>query len=103
LGPTSALAAGAPAKPIEVTSFGEKPAVTFDHSKHAIPGVECTRCHHTAGQDKYKCGECHGAQAKDKAPSIRDAMHKREIGVCYSCHFEKDSKNKLKCGDCHKK
>ncbi len=89
----------APAKPIQVTNFGGKQAVTFDHAKHAK--VDCTTCHHASAKENHKCGECHLAK-EGKAPAIKDAMHGKDKGVCYGCHFQAEAKHKLKCSDCHK-
>lgn len=101
----AAQAADAPAKPIEITNFGKKDSVKFDHAKHK--DAKCEECHHTKGNDKGepKCGKCHGKDddAKTKAPKLESAAHKKDVGVCWSCHRASDAKNKLKCADCHKK
>ena len=82
-----------------VTNYGKKPAVTFDHARHE--GVDCAQCHHTAGEGKYKCGECHKSDDEGGVPKIKDAFHKKDVGACYSCHLEKDAEHKRKCSDCH--
>ena len=92
----------APEKPVTVSNFGSKSAVTFDHALHARPGLECATCHHAAAEGKYRCGECHLLEADEKAPRIRDAVHGKEKGACYECHLQKDAEHKLKCSDCHK-
>ncbi len=89
----------APAAPVQVTNYGKKPAVTFDHARHE--GVDCAQCHHTAGEGKYKCGECHKSDDEGGVPKIKDAFHKKDVGACYSCHLEKDAEHKRKCSDCH--
>lgn len=96
----TALAADAPAKAAPVTNFGKKDPVMFDHAKHK--DVKCVACHHNEADGKYKCGECHKAEAAGKAISLKDASHGK-TGACYTCHYDKDAKNKLKCADCHKK
>lgn len=89
----------APGSPAKVTNYGTKPAVTFDHAKHQA--VECVQCHHAAKEGKFKCGDCHKAAEEGGAPKIKDAFHKKGVGVCYSCHLDKDAQHKLKCSDCH--
>lgn len=98
---TAAWAAQPPAGPAKVTNFGAKAPVVFDHAKHLEKAPDCAACHHNGDKDAYKCGTCHGAEAKDKAPSIKDAMHGKEKGVCYACHLKTDAPNKKKCADCH--
>jgi len=95
------LAADAPAKAIKVTNYGAKDAVTFDHAKHAAQKVECVTCHHNADKGQYKCGDCHKGEATDKTPPIKEAMHSKEKGVCYTCHLKPEAANKKKCADCH--
>ncbi len=97
-----AIAMDAPTDPIKVTNFGGKKVVTYPHAPHLEQGLECTQCHHTADQGKYKCGDCHGKAAQGDAPKIKDAMHKKGVGKCYDCHLKKGSVAKKKCGDCHK-
>lgn len=96
-----ALAAEPPAGPAKVTNYGAKTPVTFDHAKHAKKASDCIACHHNEAKGVYKCGTCHGAEEKDKAPAIKDAMHAKEKGVCYACHLKADAAQKKKCADCH--
>lgn len=96
----AAQADDAPAGPIEVTNFGKKGVVTFDHSKHK--DVKCEECHHNKKEEKYKCGECHKAEAEGNALSFKDAAHKKDVGKCWSCHRADDAKKKMKCNECHK-
>lgn len=96
-----------PGEAITVTNYGTKDAVTFDHSLHTGEGTECVACHHTATAEaadtaQYKCGECHKVEAENDTPKIKDALHGKDKGVCYSCHLEKEAANKLKCASCHK-
>ena len=99
LGLGAAVAADAPAGPIQVTNYGKKAAVTFDHAKHKE--AKCEQCHHN-GMDKPKCGECHKLDADGKTPKIQDAAHGKDKGACYGCHRADDAKHKFKCNDCHK-
>ena len=102
LGLGQVRAADAPAEPIKVTNYGEKPQVTYDHAKHKE--IACVDCHHNEADGKYKCGECHRAEAEGDVPKIKDAMHKKGAGKCRSCHFGKEATaKKLKCADCHAK
>jgi hypothetical protein len=101
LGAGSALAANPPDGPVKVTNFGKKNPVTFDHAKHK--DLNCVSCHHKEKEGKYKCGECHKAEEQGKTPKLADAMHKKDVGKCWSCHRAEDAKNKFKCNDCHKK
>lgn len=91
----------APKNPVLVTNNGAKGVVIFDHGKHAGKGIECAACHHKAAEGQYKCGSCHGADEKGATPSIKDAMHAKEKGVCYACHLKTEAVNKKKCADCH--
>jgi hypothetical protein len=100
---SAAHSAPAPEKPLQVSNFGGKEPVSFDHGKHKGKGFECAMCHHDTAEGKYKCGECHQKQAAKGALSLKDAMHAKDKGVCYSCHVAADAKNKMKCADCHKK
>jgi hypothetical protein len=100
VGITAAVCADAPAGPIQVGNFGEKPVVSFDHAKHA--GGACVDCHHNEADGNYKCSDCHKLEAGD-APKIKDAMHKKEVGTCWKCHNKKspDVAKEMKCKDCH--
>lgn len=95
------LAADMPAKAMKVRNFGTREAVTFDHAKHSAAKIECATCHHNAAKGEFKCGTCHGLDAKDKTPSMKEAMHGKEKGVCYPCHVKPDAAQKKKCADCH--
>ncbi len=97
-----AQAAEAPGEPLQVTNFGKKDPVTFDHARHLAQQLDCERCHHNAAEGSYKCGACHGAEDADAVPRLKDAMHKRDLGVCYACHLDADAAHKLKCAECHK-
>ncbi|GAB4256000.1 MAG: hypothetical protein Kow0092_01700 [Deferrisomatales bacterium] len=103
LGLGVAAAKDAPAGPVEVTNFGKKAPVAFEHAKHKDV-AKCEQCHHK-GLDDPKCGGCHTLKGEGDAPKIKDAFHKKGKGACYACHFQKNPKvgKKLKCGDCHKK
>ena len=102
LGLGSALATDPPAEPTRVTNYGTKAPVTFDHATHGE--VECAQCHHNQDSGEYKCGQCHALDANDEAPKIKDAMHKKETGTCYACHFgDEPTAKKLKCAECHVK
>lgn len=98
----AAIAADAPKGSMKVSNFGGKEAVSIDHAKHK--DAKCESCHHNAKDGKFKCGECHKGDAAGKAPSIKDAMHAKETGVCWKCHFKASPsvKKEMKCADCHK-
>jgi Class III cytochrome C family len=78
-----------------------KPAVVFPHKAHADRIKNCAECHHkdAAGKEQ-KCFACHKAEKKDKAASLKDALHTK----CKDCHA-KDAAKKAptKCDGCHKK
>lgn len=97
-----ALAADPPAGPVQVTNFGKKAPVTFDHAQHAGKGVTCENCHHNAGDGKFKCGECHKAEAEGSTPKLQDAIHAKDVGKCWSCHRSDEGAKKMKCNECHK-
>ncbi len=96
------LAAEPPEGPIQVTNFGKKAVVSFDHSKHAGDGFTCESCHHKAGEGKFNCGECHKAEAEGDVPKLQDAAHAKDVGKCWSCHRSDEGVKKLKCNECHK-
>ncbi len=98
----NALATNPPGEPARVTNYAGKAPVTFDHAKHGE--VACVQCHHNQDDGQYKCGQCHGEDAVDQAPKLKDAMHKKDSGACYACHFGDEPKaKKLKCAECHVK
>ncbi|MDF1555521.1 MAG: cytochrome c3 family protein [Deferrisomatales bacterium] len=98
----NALATDPPGEPVRVTNYGEKAPVTFDHAKHGE--VACVQCHHNQDDGQYKCGQCHGEAATEEAPKLKDAMHEKEDGKCYGCHFGPEPQaKKLKCAECHVK
>lgn len=99
----ASIAADMPAEPTAVTNYGKKAPVVFDHAKHAGGGLECASCHHTADTGQYKCGECHKLETENGAPPIKEAMHGKGTGVCYTCHLQKEAQNKMKCAECHVK
>lgn len=98
LGLGAAVAADAPKGPVVVKGAGSKDPVTFKHDTHK--DMKCVDCHHNdkAGKaaEKYSCFECH--KTKDE---LKDAYHKKDIGVCSKCHFGDEAKNKMKCAECH--
>jgi hypothetical protein len=107
IGLSAAVAAESPKEALKIEVEGhKKPGVTFDHQAHlkANEGLKCETCHHKIdGKEKEeKCTNCHGEKAEGKTPSIKDAMHAKDKGACYGCHFGSDAKKKLKCSDCHK-
>lgn len=95
---------GAPQGAIKVCGYGKKPAVTFDHEKHA--DVACEGCHHTrpSGADGYQCCSCHGFgdSEETKAPRLQDAVHGKGKGKCFGCHLSQRATKRLRCADCHK-
>ena len=98
----SALATDPPGEPARVTNFGGKAPVIFDHALHG--DVDCAQCHHNLDESQYKCGQCHGATATDEVSKLKDAMHKKDTGTCYACHFGAEPQaKKLKCAECHVK
>ena len=78
-----------------------KSPVIFPHKAHADRIKNCAECHHkdAAGKEQT-CFACHKAEKKDKAASLKDAMHTK----CKDCH-SKDAAKKAptKCDGCHKK
>ena len=102
---TSVMAADPPAAPegeIEISNFGKKGVVKFNHATHTE--TDCKSCHHKAEEGKAiaKCGDCHKLEDGD-AMKIKDAFHKKEVGQCWSCHFKKSPTvvKAMKCKDCH--
>ena len=76
-----------------------KPAVTFNHKKHADTLKDCKICHHKyeGKGEPNPCFKCH-ACTKGETPSAKQAFHKR----CIKCH-RKEGKGPKKCAECHKK
>lgn len=84
--------------------------VSFNHKKHGAD-LGCVTCHHTekdlkAGATAAKsCFGCHGAAAKDKQLTAKDAIHKDKVGKCINCHKNdekaKAAKAPTKCKECH--
>jgi hypothetical protein len=97
-------AADAPAKAVTVkVEGGKRAAVSFDHQQHKAV-TKCEDCHHKEANPKndMKCTNCHKLAAEGKASKAQDAMHAKDKGACYSCHFGEKAEKKLKCNDCHK-
>ena len=95
------VAADAPEKATINEVQKSKPAVVFPHKAHADRIKNCAECHHkdAAGKEQ-KCFACHKAEKKDKAASLKDAMHTK----CKDCHAKDASKKApTKCDGCHKK
>jgi hypothetical protein len=95
------VAADAPEKITIKEVQKSKPAVTFNHKAHGERIKNCAECHHKdeAGKEQ-KCFACHKAEKKDKAASLKDAMHTK----CKDCHAKDASKKApTKCDGCHKK
>ena len=85
----------------EVKTFETKMgAVTFKHKDHQGRAKDCQVCHHKNEKGKEEaCSKCHDAKVeKDKASTLKDAMHK----TCKGCH-EKESKGPKECKGCHVK
>ena len=99
----AALAVNMPAEPAQVTNYGKKAPVLFDHAKHVGPELDCAACHHNSGEEHYQCGSCHKLEAQGDAPAIKEAMHGKDKGVCYACHLQKGAEHKKKCAECHVK
>lgn len=91
----------APATPVTVTNFNTRGPVSFDHAKHVLPDLTCATCHHGTAGGEARCGTCHLVEATEKTPKIKDAMHGKDGGACFSCHTRKEAPHKLKCADCH--
>ena len=94
------VAAGAPESVTIKEVQKTKPPVVFPHKAHAEKlGIKCAECHHKgeAGKEQ-KCFDCHKAEKKGDAVSLKDAMH----GKCKACH-QKEKKGPTKCDECHKK
>ena len=84
--------------PTQITidkGMDKKPAVAFDHTKHA-DSIDCMKCHHAAAskEEIKSCFECHGKDAA--AATVKDAFHKS----CKDCHKEM-AKGPTKCKECH--
>ena len=102
VGSGRALATDPPEGPVRITNFGKKAPVTFDHAKHG--DAECAQCHHKQDEGEFKCGQCHDLEVQAETPKIKDAMHKKDSGKCYACHFGSEPQaKKLKCAECHVK
>lgn len=97
-----AFAVDAPPDGLKATNFGKKDVVTVNHSTHTAQ--TCVSCHHNEADGNYKCGDCHGAEEANGAPSFKDAAHKKDVGTCWKCHNKKspDVVQAFKCKDCHK-
>lgn len=91
-----------------------RPAVVFPHSLHMeiLEEEGCGACHHAPDPDtgeltyvedeEVSCVECHGAEARDDAPGLREAFH----GSCTVCHrlmqkAENTAGGPTTCGECH--
>ncbi len=86
-----------------------RPAVPFDHFKHAsIHGynIKCTTCHHKSkGTDvETTCSDCHKSRREGRRLSLKGAFHKRCVG-CHVMYNNKMHKQVAphRCEDCHKK
>ncbi|MGE4553295.1 MAG: cytochrome c3 family protein [Desulfovibrionaceae bacterium] len=103
----AALAADAPAKPVEIKFLGDGAKyapVMFDHSKHAA--LKCEDCHHKMAESKdMKCTTCHKDVTKEnkkKPESFDSAFHAKSTHSCVGCHKEM-KKGPTKCNECHSK
>jgi hypothetical protein len=99
----------------EVFGKLQRPPAIFSHDLHmsAFDDQGCGVCHHvldeSSGELVYRqgeevaCTDCHGKQAKGRAPALREAYH----GSCSACHrsmvnnFMKSGPTT--CGQCHPK
>src|SRR5512140_2946276 len=83
------VAADAPEKATINEVQKSKSAVVFPHKAHADRIKNCAECHHkdAAGKEQ-KCFACHKAEKKDKAVSLKDAMHTK----CKDCHAKDAAK-----------
>lgn len=99
----------AAAAPPDVKKFEtSNGTVTFPHGAHVKAGIKCNTCHHTLkeGETPQPCSSCHDAkEAKDKAPKLKDAVHK----MCWDCHKKMAAEGKKAgpvmkdCKVCHVK
>ena len=90
----------------------KQPAVTFDHSKHALTRAKsCDTCHHTQkglktdeGTKVVKCSTCHLDPKDAKVPSMREmSLAKNPFHIrCISCH-KAEKKGPAACTGCHVK
>ncbi len=71
----------------------------FDHDGHEELTSGCLDCHHDSSvePEPTSCRECHGAQAGEGMPPLRDAVHNR----CTSCHEEMFAGKLKGCTSCH--
>jgi hypothetical protein len=107
--------AAAPKPPQTVVLKGPtKPAVDFNHKKHAETlKIACTECHHKyvngknvwkQGDPVQKCDACHTLNAAPgaKPMGLKEALHKN----CIDCHKKEKAAGKkapTMCNECHKK
>jgi c(7)-type cytochrome triheme protein len=89
--------AAAPKPPQTVVLKGPtKPAVDFNHKKHAETlKIACTECHH-----KYVNGK--NVWKQGKPMGLKEALHKN----CIDCHKKEKAAGKkapTMCNECHKK
>lgn len=103
---------------------GNKGAVKFDHSKHAMEykvdgkAIACTECHHTAKSDSDKmvaCSECHSKDGTEKtvdgkkAPPLGEKSSSGNVKMssvlmhdtCRDCHKKVKEKKISSCKVCH--
>lgn len=83
-----ALAADVPAGKEVLKLQARMGTVTFHHKKHAEIAGDCVTCHHKTkeGETPKACSECHDKKlVKDKAPKLKNALHK----TCGDCHAKK--------------
>lgn len=89
----------------------KKPAVAFDHAKHASTlKLACDKCHHTqkglkegAADEVKKCAACHLKPEKPTTPACTEmSPSKNPFHIaCIKCH-KTEKKGPTKCAECHK-
>ncbi len=92
-----------------------RPPIEFGHELHvaALEEEGCGACHHGPDEETGRlvyiegeevgCSECHGDEADDDTPALREAFH----GSCNACHRRmiksaEDFKGPTTCGECHR-
>lgn len=85
----------------------ERPVIDFNHEKHSAK-IDCLQCHHdydayhnNRGGDGQPCGTCHGVDASQAAPSLKDAFHAQCKGCHESMHSQGKAAGPVTCGGCH--
>ncbi|AMD92913.1 cytochrome c3 family protein [Desulfomicrobium orale] len=70
----------------------------YSHEDHAAQH-DCTECHHGPDieAEPGACNQCHGAEAEENMPSLREAVHAK----CNTCHEDMFEEQLKGCKGCH--